>query len=141
MNLRPTFIKKEPVEGEKCQTFEFKNPIQHRLKRKIIVMDKQECLFLKIDDIQYAEASGSYTHIYLTNGNKMLVSKNIKAIADKLPDDEFLRVHKSFVININSISKYVKSDGGYLVLDNGENVPVSVRKKHELMGLLEQWTL
>src|SRR5690606_12151767 len=86
------------------------------LGRKIVVMDKQECIFLRIDDIAYAEANGAYTDVYLINGKKMLVCKNLKAFSVKLPEDEFLRVHKSYIINVNCISKYVKSDGGYLIL-------------------------
>lgn len=141
MNLTSRFVEKNQLNEDGCKTFELKRSTQFQLKRKLIVMDKQECVFLKIDDIQHAEASGSYTQLYLTNGNKMLVSKNIKAIMDKLPEDEFIRVHKSYVININSIAKYVKSDGGYLVLDNGNNIPVSVRKRHELTKALESWSL
>ena len=141
MNLTSRFVEKKQLERDDCKTFELIRPTEFQLKRKIVVMDKQECIFLKIDDIQHAMASGSYTHIYLTNGNTLLVSKNIKAIMDKLPEDEFLRVHKSFIININSIAKYVKSDGGYLVLDNGDNIPVSVRKRHELTKALEKWCL
>lgn len=141
MSLNARFIEKENTNGERCKTFELNNPVRHRLHRKIIVMDKQECLFLKIDQISCAEASGAYTYVYLTDGKKMLVCKNIKAFAEKLPQDEFVRVHKSYIINVNAISKYVKSDGGYLVLDNGKNIPVSVRKKHALTGLLENWSI
>lgn len=141
MSLTSRFIEKRQLEGERCKTIKLERSIQFQLKRKLIVMDKQECVFLKVDDIQHAEASGSYTQLYLTNGNKMLVSKNIKAIMEKLPEEEFLRVHKSYLININSIAKYVKSDGGYLVLDNGDNIPVSVRKRHEITKAIESWSI
>lgn len=109
--------------------------------RKVVVMDKQECIFLKMDDISCAEANGAYTNVYLINGKKMVVCKNLKAFSAKLPENEFFRVHKSYIININSISKYVKSDGGYLILDNGKSIPVSVRKKDVLTELVERLAL
>lgn len=111
------------------------------ITRKIVVMDKQECIFLKMDDISCAEANGAYTNVYLTNGKKMVICKNLKALSEKLPENEFIRVHKSYVININAISRYVKSDGGYLILESGMNIPVSTRKKDLLINLVEQLSL
>jgi DNA-binding LytR/AlgR family response regulator len=109
--------------------------------RKIVVMDKQECIFINLGDISYAEASGAYANIYLNNGNKMVISKNLKALAEKLPAEEFIRIHKSYIININSIRKYIKSDGGYIILENNKSIPVSIRKKDVITRLVEQLSL
>lgn len=120
------------------ETVRSENTIQ---SRKIVVMDKQECLFLKIDDIMHAEANGAYTKVYLINGKSIIVCKNLKAFSDKLPDSEFIRVHKSFIINTNYINKYVKSDGGYLVMENGKSIPISVRKKETVINFVAQLLL
>lgn len=111
------------------------------LQGTIVVMDKQECIFLKTDDIEYAEANGAYTHVFLTNGKELLVCKNLKTFSLKLPEGNFFRIHKSYIVNINAISKYVKSEGGYLILRNGKSIPVSGRKKECLLRLVEQLAL
>jgi two-component system, LytTR family, response regulator len=110
-------------------------------EQKIVVMDKQECIFLKVKNICYIEANGAYSNIYLQDGKKMVVSKNVKVFAEKLSESSFCRIHKSYLININFISKYVKSDGGYLIMENGASIPVSVRRKESLLHLVEQLAL
>ncbi len=114
---------------------------QETHEQKIVVMDKQECIFLKVKNICYIEADGAYSNIYLQDGKKMVVSKNVKVFAEKLSEASFCRIHKSYLININFISKYVKSDGGYLIMENGASIPVSVRKKDSLLHLVEQLAL
>lgn len=111
------------------------------LDRKIVIMDKQECVFLKIDDISYVEANGSYTNVYTCFGQKIVVSKSIKIFSDRLPENEFVRVHKSFLINVNYIKKYVRSDGGYIIMEDNTTIPVSVRKRDIFMRLLGQFCL
>lgn len=111
------------------------------LERKIVIMDKQECVFLKIDDISYVEANGSYTDVYTRFGQKIVVSKSIKIFSDRLPENEFVRVHKSFLINVNFIKKYVRSDGGYIIMEDDTTIPVSVRKRDIFMRLLGQFCL
>lgn len=108
---------------------------------KIVVMDKQECIFIKIGSIYYVEADGAYSILYLHDGRKMVVSKNVKVFSSKLPEYHFCRIHKSYLVNVNYISKYVKSDGGYIIMENGTMLPVSVRKKDSLMQLVDHLAL
>ena len=105
---------------------------------KIVLMDKQECIFLKITDIYYVEAQGAYSCVHFNNERKMLVSKNVKVFAMKLPEEHFCRIHKSYLVNVNYISKYVKSDGGYVLMENGTILPVSIRKKDTFMQLVDK---
>jgi two-component system, LytTR family, response regulator len=110
-------------------------------EHRIVVMDKQECIFLKTKTICYIEADGAYSNIYLTDRRKLVVSKNIKVFDEKLPDSSFCRIHKSFLINLAFISKYVKSEGGYIIMENGASIPVSVRKRDTLLQLVEALSL
>lgn len=105
---------------------------------KIVLMDKQECIFLKIIDIYYIEAQGAYSCVHFSNGKTMLVSKNVKLFAMKLPEEHFCRIHKSYLVNVNYISKYVKSEGGYVLMENGAVLPVSIRKRDTFMQLVEK---
>lgn len=109
------------------------------IDHKLVVMDGGECHFIHKGTIILAEANGSYTDIHVLGGRKITISKNLKTLAHKLADGRFIRTHKSFLVNSQFIAKYVKNDGGYLVLENGSNVPVSVRKRElisELIGKL-----
>ncbi|WP_423794623.1 LytR/AlgR family response regulator transcription factor [Maribacter arcticus] len=68
----------------------------------------------------------------------MFVTKTLKYFADLLSSHDFVRVHQSHLVNLQCISAYIKTDGGYLMLKNGKNVPVSVRKKTEIIEILDK---
>jgi two-component system LytT family response regulator len=89
-------------------------------------------VFVKINDIIYCEASSNYTQIHTSEG-KYLVSKTLKEYDELLSDHNFFRIHNSYLININSIKKYVKGDGGYVVLNNNTSLDVSKRKKEAFL--------
>lgn len=108
------------------------------LTNKLIVYDNKECLFIEKSDIIYASANGAYTKISLLNGKQILISKNLKALTIKLDDERFIRPHKSYLVNTNQIAKYIKGDGGYLVMSNNDSVPVASRKRNDLHELVEK---
>ncbi|HHM21822.1 MAG TPA: response regulator transcription factor, partial [Bacteroidetes bacterium] len=81
--------------------------------------------FVKIKDIVRLEAEDNYTHIYLENGDRITASKTIKTYEDMLQGINFYRVHKSHVVNLNYMKKFIKGDGGYLVMDDGKKIEVS----------------
>ena len=91
-----------------------------------------------IDDIIRLEVDRSYCRLYLTKDRKMIVSKTLKNIEEILPEESFKRVHKSHLININFLSSYIKDEGGYLQMKNGDNVPLSRRKKEGFLSYLEK---
>ncbi|WP_411895693.1 LytR/AlgR family response regulator transcription factor [Winogradskyella sp. A2] len=85
-------------------------------------------------DIMYCKADDNYTEIYLNNNKKKLVSKTLKYIEESLKESNFARVHKSYLVNVNEIVKYVKGKGGSVVLSNGKEVIVSASRKSELLS-------
>ncbi|MEZ4948375.1 MAG: LytTR family DNA-binding domain-containing protein [Saprospiraceae bacterium] len=92
--------------------------------------------FIKIEDIIYCQADRNYTSLYFPNAKPMMVSKTLKDIEAMLPENQFFRVHHSTTVNLNHIKRYLKIDGGYLVMSNGEKVKVSRSKKELLMNRL-----
>lgn len=94
--------------------------------------------FVNVDDIIYLKADGSYTHVFIKNGISVTVCKNLKYFEDILISSpgQFFRCHKSYIVNISTISDWVKSDGGYLILSNGDQVSLSSEKSTELLTLL-----
>lgn len=81
-------------------------------------------------------ADESYTHIKLVDGSKIMVSRILKEYEELLSDLNFFRVHNSCLINLSHVSKYVKGEGGYVLMSDGETVEVSRRKKAELLAKL-----
>lgn len=89
--------------------------------------------FVHIRDVLRLEAEDNYTHIYMKNGTKITASKTIKWYEELLQPMNFYRVHKRHVINLNYMQKFVKGDGGYLVMDDGMNIEVSRRRRPAFM--------
>lgn len=96
-------------------------------------------IFVPTADIIYCEADSNYTHVVLAGGKKILVSKILKDIDEALSGDDFFRVHSSFLININHIKKYVRSDGGYVIMDNDATISISRSRRQEFMEMFSKF--
>ncbi|MET0464620.1 MAG: LytTR family DNA-binding domain-containing protein [Chitinophagaceae bacterium] len=96
-------------------------------------------VFVSTQDIVYCEAESNYTHVVLSGGKKILVSKVLKEIDEALSGPDFYRVHSSFLININRIKKFVRGDGGYIVMDNDATINISRNRRQEFMELFSRF--
>ncbi len=94
--------------------------------------------FINIKDIVRCEGEDNYTHIFLNTDEKITVSKTIKEYEKLLTPVNFYRVHKSHVVNLNCITKFVKGEGGYLVMDDGKMIDVSRRRRAAFMEQLRK---
>lgn len=103
---------------------------------KIALSTQEQILITSIHDIVRCEASGNYTIFHFKDRPKLLVTKTLKDFATMLVDHPFLRTHQSHLINLNRVDSYIKSEGGYILMDDKSRVPVSVRKKSEVMDIL-----
>ncbi|CAM1368733.1 DNA-binding response regulator [Tenacibaculum litoreum] len=106
--------------------------------KKISLNTSDKIMVVNLDDIVRCQSDNNYTEFFMNDGQKILVGKTLKHFADMLKEYDFLRVHQSHLINIQFIKEFIKSDGGYLVLKNKTTVPVSVRKKNEVISVLEK---
>jgi two-component system, LytTR family, response regulator len=86
-----------------------------------------------LNEILACESSSNYTNVRLINGKTILVSKTLKEIEELLNMVPFFRVHNSWLVNLQYAVRYVKGDGGYLVLNNDLTVPVSRNKRDDLL--------
>ena len=91
-----------------------------------------------MDEIIYLEASINYTHIYLEDKRRYLVSRTLKEFEDILPEDTFLRIHHSHIINKNFVERYIRGDGGQVVMQQGITLDVSKRKKADFLQAIGQ---
>ena len=92
--------------------------------------------FIEAGKIVYALAEGSYTHVFLNDKRKLVISRTLSDIEEMLPPDLFHRIHHSTLVNLSHVTHLFKTDGGYIVLDSGEKLAVSKSKKESLMGRL-----
>jgi two-component system, LytTR family, response regulator len=96
--------------------------------------DKVHMVYVK--DIIRCESQGSYTIFYLTNKEQIVVTRNLKEYEQLLEEYSFIRVHHSHLINFSYLKEYVKKDGGYAVMTDNTQVPVSFRKRNNLMDMI-----
>lgn len=105
-------------------------------KYKVALPSNDGLVFVKVEEILYCEADSNYTQIHLTNDRKYLVSRTLKEYEELLKDQDFFRIHNSFLINLNLIKNYVRGEGGYVVMANGKSIDVSKRKKESFLSRL-----
>mgnify|MGYP003596543899 CR=1 FL=1 len=112
------------------------NGIQNK-DRKIVLKDIENTWFIKISDILYCEAEGTYTRFFLQDKESILVSKNLKEYEEILEPLGFVRTHHSYLANPAKIKSYDKTAGGALILEGDLSIPVSQRKRDFVLHLLE----
>ncbi len=104
---------------------------------KIILHTQEEIRVVEIEHIIRCESSNNYTLFYFNDGTKLLVSKTLKEF-ERMLSEQFLRVHQSHLVNKQFIKSYVRTEGGYLLMKDGKNVPVSVRKKPDVIKAIAE---
>ena len=102
--------------------------------KKIAIPTADGFDFILIEDIVRCEAQGPYTRIFTKDSKKILVSKTLKEYESLLPDNIFLRIHNSHLVNLNFIKKYNRGRGGYIEMDDGTTLEVATRRKDEFLS-------
>ena len=92
--------------------------------------------FINIKDIIHIESSSNYSKLYLLNGHTLLVTRLLKDFEEMLLPYRFYRIHHSHVINLSYIKKYIRGEGGQVVMRNGDVIDVARRKKEEFLKLI-----
>ena len=111
---------------------------QKQTVNRIALTTNDGMIFVTTADILYCEAESNYTSVVLDN-KKILVSKTLKEIDEALSGPDFYRVHNSFLININQIQKFVRGDGGYVVMNDGKTVGISRSRRQEFMEMFSKF--
>lgn len=103
---------------------------------KIAVPTMEGLQMISIDTIISCESESNYTIFHLKSNQKLIASQTLKHVETLLEEHSFLRVHHSYVVNLNEIIKYVKGVGGYLLMSDGSNIDVSRSRKDALLKKL-----
>jgi two-component system LytT family response regulator len=92
--------------------------------------------FVSIDGIRYLEADGNYTRLHFSEAPPLLVCRNLREIeAQLLHAPHFVRIHRSYIINVHYLERYVRGSGGYVLLEGGANLAVSSSRKQAFLDL------
>lgn len=93
--------------------------------------------FVTLKDIIYCESESNYTNLHLVGEPKFTVCKTLGEIEEVLSQRHFLRIHRSYLVNTKRIKEFIKSDGGFLIMDNCFEIPISRNKRKELGEILK----
>ena len=107
--------------------------------QKIPLSTSNGLVFVKMADIMFCESSGNYTTFFLNDAKTILVSRQLGEYEKLLPDNDFIRIHDKYIINLSYIKEYVKGNGGEVVLENGKELPVASRRKEDFLSIFEKW--
>jgi len=105
--------------------------------QRIALPTMQGLEFVPVESIIRCSSSNNYTEFYLVDKKRLVVSRTLKEVEDMLSEHSFLRVHNSYIVNMNAILRYIKGEGGYLVMTDGCTVDVSRSRKELLMQRLQ----
>jgi two-component system LytT family response regulator len=103
---------------------------------KIVLSTSEKINVVKVRDILRCESDNYYTMYYFTDGKRLLVSKTLKENEELLSGYNFIRPHKSHLVNTIYIKSFNKQDGGYIVMTDGSTIPVSRRKKEKIIEII-----
>jgi two-component system, LytTR family, response regulator len=103
---------------------------------KIAIPTSDGMEFLTIRNIVHIESSTNYSKVFLKEGKPILVTRLLKDFEDMLLPYRFFRVHNSHLVNLNYIQKYIRGEGGQVIMQNGDAIDVSRRKKEEFLKLI-----
>ncbi len=104
--------------------------------KKLVLNTSDNIYVVNIEDIIRCESDNNYTIFYLADNKKLTMSKTLKEYENLLPDSDFIRVHRSHLINIQYLERFEKKNSGRVLMKDKSIVPVSVRKKELLLQMI-----
>lgn len=96
-------------------------------------------IFTPVDDIVYCMADGGYTRMYMGDKSEMLLSKTLGDVDELLGDYHFFRIHHSTLINLKKVKKYIRGEGGEVIMSNGQNLPVARTRKTDFLNVFTRF--
>lgn len=135
----------EKVENRKFKDNITKNleVLMHNIKsqqheQQIALATSEGLIFVNVADIVLCISDGPYTTFHLKKGDNIMTSRNLKEYEELLSEHRFFRIHKSYLVNLNEIKRYIRGEGGQVVMSNGITVDVSKRRKESFLSTLSK---
>jgi two-component system LytT family response regulator len=124
-------------ENDKYQFLSERLKNHNKPNERLALHSQDKIQIVEISSILRCESSVNYTTFFFSNGDQIVVTRTLKEFGDLLGDQGFFRVHQSHLVNTKHIKEYVKNEGGHLIMKDGSLIPVSVRKRPEVMKMLD----
>jgi two-component system LytT family response regulator len=129
-------IRGKQLQVEQIRFLKELKPNQGR-PEKLVVPTGEGFLFVEVADIIYCKASGNYTEFFLLNRQKIVSSYTLGYYDSILSGNNFFRVHRSYLVNLQHVKMYKKGDGGSLIMNNGDEIEVSRANKESFLNTLK----
>ena len=113
-------------------------PTVEKKNKKIAIPFSGKVVFLNVDEVMYCKSDGNYTTIYMKDGKSYVYSKKIKDVYELFNIDDIIRVHQSYLVNMNYVKEYVKNEGYYLIIENNTTVPVSKSNRAYILEAIKK---
>lgn len=113
-----------------------RNMRQPSVGQKVALPQREGYEFVDVSTIIYCQAEGAYTKVFIAEKKAMLISRTLGDVEELLPSELFQRIHHSTLVNTTFITHFLRTDGGYVILKNGEKLSVSKAKKEMLLARL-----
>ena len=113
--------------------FQQPRPVENRIALPTL----EGLQIIPVDAILYCSSSSNYTIFNLADGQKLIISRTLKEIEEMLEEYRFLRVHHSYLVNLNEVRKYNRGEGGSLQMSDGASIDVSRSRKEVLLKKLQ----
>lgn len=127
------------VQCNEIQLDNFAHQYTYNIQPKKLALKTLDSIhFVSIKDVMYCKSDNSYTTFHLVSGEEIVVSRSIKEYEEQLKEYHFIRPHQSYLVNLEYISKIDKADGGFIILYNSKEIPISVRRKMTVIKQLER---
>lgn len=104
--------------------------------KRIALSNSDGIHLFEISDIIRCESEDNYTKFYIKNSKPILISKTLKEYEELLTEHGFVRIHQSHLINMAFLKSFIKKDGGYVIMADNSNLPISQRKKEQLQDMI-----
>jgi len=104
-------------------------------KKKITINTDGKLIFLDVDDILFVESDGNYSTIVTNKQQNIVITKKLKEVDAILPEHYFFRIHNSFIVNLNKIKEFIKSEG-YVIMQSNHKIPVARQRKSDFLEKL-----
>lgn len=96
-------------------------------------------VFVNTKEVMYCRSESNYTHVMLSNGTKYFLARPLKEFEDALSGNDFFRIHNSYIINLNEIKKFVRSDGGYVIMNDATQITIARSRREEFFSMFEKF--
>lgn len=106
--------------------------------RRVALTATDHLMFVEANDIIYCESDSNYTTFFLKSGEKVVISKTLKDVEEILAEDDFFRIHASYLVNMKHVAKFTRGDSGSVVMSNGQQLTVSRKKKDEFFEMFSR---